>query len=80
MVMEDVKGEVISTIAEALNVSPETLTDELSIGDIPEWDSVGNLTIITALEQHFGVEIPLEDLMDLTSVGSLVEEIKQLSK
>jgi acyl carrier protein len=55
------------------------VTDDLSSGDIPEWDSVGNLAIISTLEQELDLEFPLEDLFDLTSVRSLIDEVNKLS-
>ena len=34
-------------IAEALEVDVEKITDDLAINGIPEWNSIGNLAIIT---------------------------------
>lgn len=73
------ESQVKEIIARVLNVPLERITDELSSGDIPEWDSVGNLAIISTIEQEFELEFPLEDLFDLTSVRSLVEEIDKLT-
>ena len=70
--------QVKTIIARVLNVGLDGITDDLASGDIPEWDSVGNLAIISTLEQELEVEFPLEDLFDLTSVKSLVDEIKSL--
>lgn len=67
--------EIISRV---LNVDYDRITDNLSSGDIPEWDSVGNLAIISTLEQELAVEFPLEDLFDLTSVKAIVDEINKL--
>ena len=72
------KEKVKEIIAEALNVEKTVLTDDLSIGGIPEWDSVGNLTIISAIEEKMEIEIQLDDLFDLTSVSALVEEVEKL--
>lgn len=72
------ESQVKQIIARVLNVGLEVITDDLSAGDIPEWDSVGNLAIISTIEEELGVEFPLEDLFDLTSVKSLVEEVNQL--
>lgn len=72
---EQVKG----TIARVLNVDLGQITDELCSGDIPEWDSVGNLAIISTLEQELNLEFPLEDLFDLTSVRSIVDEVNKLA-
>lgn len=76
--MNDIKQQVIDTIANALGVDRGVLTDDLSIGDIPEWDSVGNMTIISAIEEKMGVEFPIDDLFDLSSIAALVEEVEKL--
>jgi len=66
-------------IARVLNVDLAIITDDLSSGDIPQWDSVGNLAIISTLEQELNIEFPLEVLFDLTSVKSIVDEVNQLT-
>lgn len=73
------ESRVKEIIARVLNVAPDVITDDLSIEDIPEWDSVGNLAIISTIEQELDLEFPLEDLFDLTSVKSLVDEVNKLS-
>ena len=71
--------KVRSIIAETINVPPEIVTDTLSIGDIEQWDSMGNMAIIAALEEKLGVEFPLEDLFEVNSVQSIVAEIEKVS-
>ena len=70
--------QVKDIIARVLNVDAAVVTDDLSSGDIPECDSVGNLAIISTIEQELGIEFPLEDLFDLTSVKSLIDEVNKL--
>ena len=70
--------QVKEIIARVLNVDLALITNELSSGDIPQWDSVGNLAIISTIEQELDVEFPLEDLFDLTSVQSIVDEVNSL--
>ena len=72
------EAQVKDIIARVLNVDADMITDDLSSGDIPEWDSVGNLAIISTIEQELEIEFPLEDLFDLTSVRSLVDEVNLL--
>lgn len=71
--------QVKEIIARVLNIPVDVVRDELSSGDIPEWDSVGNLAILSTLEQELGIEFPLEDLFDLTDVKSIVNEIDKLT-
>lgn len=72
--------QVQLVIAEALGVDASVITLDLRINDIPEWNSMGNMAIIAALEEKFEVEIPLEDLFELTNVQSIIEEIKNIKQ
>lgn len=72
-------AQVKEIIARVLNVDLGVITDALCSGDIPQWDSVGNLAVLSTIEQELGVEIPLEDLFDLTSVKSIVDEVNKLT-
>ena len=67
-------------IAETLEVDLEKITDDLAINGIPEWNSIGNVSIITALEEKLGISFPIDDLFELTSVESIVAEIAKLEK
>ena len=73
------ESRIKEIIARVLNVDLGVVTDDLSSGDIPQWDSVGNLAIISTIEQELEVEFPLEDLFDLTSVKSIVDEVNKLT-
>ena len=75
-----IEEQVKQIIAEALGVDATVITQDLGINDIPEWNSMGNLAIIAALEEKLEVEIPMEDLFELTNVESIIEEIKNLKK
>ncbi len=70
--------QIKKIIAGVLNVDPALVTDDLAVGSIPEWDSVGNLAIISTIEQELGVEFPLEDLFDLTSVKTIIDAVNRL--
>ena len=70
--------KVKEIIARVLDVPIAALRDDLSSGDIPEWDSVGNLAILSNLEQELDIEFPLEVLFDLTSVRSIIDAVSKL--
>lgn len=72
--------QVKEIIARVLNVDPGVISDTLCSGDIPQWDSVGNLAVLSTIEQELEVEFPLEDLFDLTSVRSIIDEVNKLTK
>jgi acyl carrier protein len=44
------KNDFIVAIASALEVKVDVVTMDLKIDDIPEWDSLGHLTILSYLD------------------------------
>lgn len=67
-------------IAQSLNLPVDRITDDLSIGDIPEWNSMANMAIMTAIEKELDIEIPIDDLFDLTNVEAIEAEVEKLTK
>lgn len=74
----NIEDEVKVIIASALNVDVSLITDNLAIGEIPEWDSMGNLLIVSNLEEKLSIEFPLDELYELTSVEAFVQKVKEL--
>ncbi|MDB4827221.1 hypothetical protein OAI08_10110 [Gammaproteobacteria bacterium] len=44
---------VIKTMTEALQVTDGTLTKDSALGDVEAWDSLGHLSILSALDELF---------------------------
>ena len=74
-----ISSKIKEIIAETLHIPLESVTDDLSIGAIPQWDSMGNIAVIAALEEKLDIEIPIEDMFDLNSVRSIVNEIVKIN-
>lgn len=76
------KSETLETVSEIvaseLKIATAQISENLSVGDVPQWGSMAQMAIIVALQNKFGVKIPMEDLFDLTSVGDLVAEVEKL--
>ncbi len=70
--------EIMAIVTEVLRVTPDKVVPSLSIGDIPEWSSMAQMEIISTLESRLDIEIPLDDLFDLTSVQAIVDEVEKL--
>jgi acyl carrier protein len=51
----------------ALRVSPNTDFESLRARAVPEWDSVGQVELVTELEATFGVTLSTDDVFDLDS-------------
>ncbi len=63
-------------IEEKLGMDDVTITEETSFKDDLGVDSLDLFELVMALEEEFGTEIPSEDLEALTTVGKVMEYIK----
>ena len=63
--------------AEGLEIDPaEVNLKELKYQDIPEWDSVGHMGLISALEDAFDIMMDTDDIIDLSSYEKGMEILK----
>lgn len=59
-------------VALTLKIEPSSLTPESSSEDFPaQWDSMGQVNLIMALEEEFGLFIEPEDFAALKSMGAI---------
>ena len=63
-------------IAENLNIDMNTITEGASFKEDLGVDSLDLFELVMALEEEFGVEIPTEDLEELTTVGAVVKYVE----
>ena len=51
----------------------EKFTEDLSIDNVPGWDSMAHVGLILALQKEFKVSIPPADAIELTSVKNIIQ-------
>ena len=54
------------TSSSALSVAEDKINDSLEYNGIPEWDSIGHMTLISALEEEFKISIETDDIIDFS--------------
>ena len=69
--------KVIEIIKEQLNLEGVEVTEDSSFKDDLGADSLDLFELVMAVEEEYGVEIPAEELEKLTTVGSVVEYLKE---
>lgn len=65
-------------LAEQLNCEAEMITPDTSFKDDLGADSLDLFELVMALEDEYNVEIPAEEMSDLTTVGDVIEYLKNL--
>ena len=67
---------VMEIIEEQLNLDGVEITEETRFKEDLEADSLDLFELVMAFEEEYGVEIPSEDLEQITTVGSIIEYMK----
>lgn len=68
--------EMKEMIAEQLNCEESSITETTSFKDDLGTDSLDLFELVMALEEKYEVEIPSEELAELTTVGAVMEYLK----
>ena len=63
-------------IADQLTCDDESITPETAFKEDLGADSLDLFELVMALEDEYSVEIPAEELTDLTTVGSVIDYLK----
>lgn len=64
-------NEFLRLLADTLGLS-EKIALNARRNDIKEWDSMGQIQILSMLEERFGLKLEMEDLVALESVEDII--------
>ncbi len=57
----DLNNKIFEIVANVCEVEVASITETSTIGDFPQWDSVGHLTILTNIEEAFDITFEPEE-------------------
>jgi len=66
--MNETRNKIKEIISVVFNVELDSVLDDASPDNIDNWDSLGHLNLIIALEEEFNISIPDEEVGNLVSV------------
>ncbi len=58
-------------IASALRIPESAIVDSLAYEGVPEWDSMGHVGVMLALEDAYGISITDDTVVELTTVEAI---------
>ena len=53
-----------------------SVNDETTASDIEDWDSLSHITLLSAVEDEFGIEFSMGQTVKLKNVGEMVDIIE----
>lgn len=73
----DNKQKYQDVFIKSLSIDKSKFSTELKYNEIPEWDSIGHMTLISGLEESFGISIETDDIIDFSSYNKGVEILQK---
>ena len=61
------KKKLIKLFATSLNISETIVNDNLKYNEIEEWDSIGHMSLMSAIEDEFKISLETDDIIDFSS-------------
>lgn len=62
----------------SLSLGKDVDIENLKYNEIPEWDSIGHMTLIAELEEKFEVSLETDDIVNFSSYKVGLEILKKL--
>ena len=66
-----------TVFSEVLKVDAKLFHEDLAVGDIPQWDSLGHAMLLQSVETEFKITLDVTDAIDIETIGDLVSTVEK---
>ncbi|MDB9742875.1 acyl carrier protein [Pelagibacteraceae bacterium] len=71
------KDKYIDIFIESLSIDKKKFNEKLKYNDIPEWDSINHMTLMSGLEEGFNISMDSDDIIDFSSFKKGIQILKK---
>ena len=75
--MVSIEDRVKALLIAQLKIKEADFSLELSVGDIPEWDSAAHVNLIMAVEEAFALDLDIADTIEIEDVFDIIATLKR---
>ena len=61
----------------SLSIELSKFNENLKYNEIPEWDSIGHMSLVAALEETYKISLETDDIVDFSSFKKGIELLKK---
>ena len=72
-----IASKIVEIILQTFPNSNTKITENTTANDVDEWDSLGHIMLIQAIEEKFNITFDLDELLEFNKVGDIVEAVKK---
>ena len=71
------KQKYQNVFIESLSINSSNFSENLKYNEIPEWDSIGHMTLMSGLEDTFKIALETDDIVEFSSFKKGIEILKK---
>lgn len=61
----------------SLSIDKKKFNENIKYNEIPEWDSIGHMTLMSSLEDGFNITLETDDIIDFSSFKKGIQILKK---
>ncbi|MEO0496136.1 MAG: acyl carrier protein [Pseudomonadota bacterium] len=69
--------KITEIVAKVLKVDASTITLESNAQNTPRWDSLRHIELVLAVENQFGVQFSIPEIVGMQKLGDIVDLVAQ---
>jgi acyl carrier protein len=74
--MDNLLAKVQEALKAAFDVDPQSVTIDTTPNDIPAWDSMGHIALVSSLERAFGLSFDVDEVMEMENVRQILRIVQ----
>jgi acyl carrier protein len=67
------EARVAKVFSETFAVPAEEITSQTVPDDVPKWDSLGHMNMVSILEKEFGLRFEVDEIMEMATVQNILD-------
>ena len=71
------KNKYIEIFNKFFSIKKKKFNEKIKYNDIPEWDSIGHMTLMSDLENGFDISIDTDDIIEFSSFKKGIQILKK---
>lgn len=77
MTRQEIIGQLTPIAREVFGMPELVLTEELSAENVDGWTSLAFMQLLTAIEEHFGFKFKMMELIQLNTMGDILDAMEK---
>ena len=77
MILMGNKQKYQDIFIKSLAMHSNKFNENIKYNEIPEWDSIGHMTLMSGLEEGFGIAMDTDDIVDFSSFKKGIKILKK---